>query len=495
MSSLSKKVFSDNLVVMTGEVILRVFYFAFFIVYVRLLSPFELSVLPIFAMIAAVVATVSNLGLPVSVVREVPRLIDDDREIALSLIQSSTALSVLVALFFSILAYVLAPIIAGVVLKSWESAYIIQWMSVGFFLYAVDVALSYNMRALSQFHGLTVKNTVLGISERLLGIAFYLIWGIKGLVMGFNVSLILGVSLSLYFLRGVLFKRVKKHSRTNLVKFSFPYYIEGFLTFLQGQADQVIVATFFSPLVLAKYYVAKRLSDSVELFKESLDQTLTPALSKLSNLGKSGMEDGLRKAVTIISFFAVPLCLLASSCSYAFLFLAGKGSYLDATGIAVLLCVSAVFLFFIVPVTRCIFVLAKPVEKLKLTAVQSICFVGFLILFVSALDIVGAALGRLAYVSLSLVYALFVLKRIIRVRLDLGTIGKSILASLAMALFVASAQLVYFSIYLVPVYILGGCILWIFTSLVLLKKSEIQTIVSVLPKSKTILGFVSRFGN
>jgi O-antigen/teichoic acid export membrane protein len=492
MSGLSRKVFSDNLLVMSGEVFLRAVYLFAFVIYARLLSPFELATLPVFALLSAMTAMVSNLGLPLAVVREVPRLLETDPNKALAFLRSSAVCSIIGALCFSLVALLFAPGIARLFLKDSECGYVIRLMSAGFFLYAVDLVFSYSLRALLQFRTLTIKNAVLGVSQRVLSISLFLIWGIKGLVIGIDISLALGVSFSLYVLRNSLFRKVQGYPVRDLLKFSFPYYAEGFLTFFQGQADQLIVATVLGPPILAAYYVAKRLADSVEIFKEAIDQTLTPALSKVSGLGRTTMERSFRKITTVISYFAVPLGLLAASSSFAFLYVTGKEKYLDGTSISTLLCISVIFTFYMVPVTRCIFVLAKPSDKLRLTAVQSFSFIGILLLSVNFLGVTGVALGRLTYTVGSLVYALRVLGRIMEVRINGKAIRNSLLASMTMALFVGSIQMLHFDIYIVPIIIAVGLILWLGIILVVINNDDLDLITSMLPRNRPVQYIIDR---
>jgi len=59
--SLSQKVFSDNLKLTSGQITLRVFSILFLIFYARVLTPFELSVLPVFAVIAGMSTLLFNI--------------------------------------------------------------------------------------------------------------------------------------------------------------------------------------------------------------------------------------------------------------------------------------------------------------------------------------------------------------------------------------------------------------------------------------------------
>jgi len=145
-----------------------------------------------------------------------------------------------------------------------------------------------------------------------------------------------------------------------------------------------------------------------------------------------------------------------------------------------------------VPVTRCIFVLAKPSDKLRLTAVQSFSFIGILLLSVNFLGVTGVALGRLTYTVGSLVYALRVLGRIMEVRINGKAIRNSLLASMTMALFVGSIQMLHFDIYIVPIIIAVGLILWLGIILVVINNDDLDLITSMLPRNRPVQYIIDR---
>lgn len=481
MKSLSQKVFSDNLKVTSGQVILRVFSILFLIFYARVLTPFELSILPVFAVLAGISTLLFEFGLFPTLVREVPKLLEKDREKAISLLHTSSLIIAIGVAIFSTLTFLFSSKIASIFFKEPEFAYLIELMSIGFFLTGLNDILTADMRATSEFGKLTLRNITFRISQRVLGIALFFIWGIRGLIIGFNLGIAIGVIMSIYFLRRYLFTRFRWYPIKELLKFSFPYYIEGYLHYFRNQGDQLIVGAFLSPAHLSAYYIARRLFDNLDIFRISIDQTITPALSKLSSSGAKRVEESFTKISILFPYFVIPLCFLAASLSFAFVNLAGGEKYLNATIPAIILCFTLLLYFFMIPLSRSIFVLGNPVERLKITAIHSFLILLFLILLTRNLGILGVALSRLLAVIVTLIYAYFALRKLMVIKFDSKAVTNSLFASMVMASIISFAQIIYYKLYLVPLYAAIGILVFFFLFVKMLRKHELELIKSVLP--------------
>ena len=114
MGNLSQKVFSDNLKVTSGQVILRVSSILFLIFYARVLTAFELSVLPIFAIIGGMSTLLFNFGLFPTLVREVPKLLEKDKSRAISLLHTSSLIIAIGVGVFAILTFLFSGKIASI---------------------------------------------------------------------------------------------------------------------------------------------------------------------------------------------------------------------------------------------------------------------------------------------------------------------------------------------------------------------------------------------
>jgi len=439
MGNLAQKVFSDNLKVTSGQVIFKVSSIVFLIFYARVLTPFELSVLPIFAIIGGMSTLLFNFGLFPTLIREVPKLLEKDKSRAISLLHTS------------------------------------------FFLSGLNQILTYAMRATSEFGKMVLRNITLGIAQRLLGIALFFIWGIKGLIIGFNLGIGIGVVMSLYFLRSYIFRRFRWYPIKKLLKFSFPYYIESFLMYFRSQGDQLIVGTFLSPAALSAYYVARRLFANLDLFRESIAQTIAPALARISDSKQQRIEQSFKKINNLLSYFAIPLCFLAASLSFAFVNLVGGEKYLNAMFPAAILCFTLLLYFFLGPLNGAVLVLGKPVERFKITAVQSFSILLFLTLLIRNFGISGAAFSQLLAITVTLVYSYFTLRKLMVIRLDIRAIGNSFFASAVMASVISFAQVIFYKLYLIPLYAFIGVFAFFLLFIKMLRNEDLEIIEDVLP--------------
>jgi len=487
MGNLSQKVFSDNLKVTSGQIILRVSSIGFLILYARVLTPFELSVLPIFTIIGGMSTLLFNFGLFPTLVREVPKILEKDREKAISLLHTSSLIITLGVAIFSVFTFLFASKIASIFFKESNFSNFIELMSAGFFLMGVNQIFNYNMTATSEFGKLTLKNIGSRLCQKILGIALFFLWGIKGLIIGFNLGIAIGIVMSIYFLRRYIFKRFRWYPLKKLLKFSFPYYIESFLMYFRRQGDQLIVGAFLNPADLSAYYIAARLFDNLNLFKESISQTIAPALAKVSDSEPKRMKKSFRKINTLLSYFAIPLCFLAASLSFAFVNLVGGKKYFNAAIPAAILCFVMLLYFLIIPLNRCVFILGKPIERLKITAVQSFSMLLFLFLLIRDFGISGVAFSRLVAMILTMIYAYFALRKLMLIRLDIVAIGNSLFASVVMASIISFAQIIFYKLYLIPLYAFIGISIFFLLFIKTLRNEDLEIIKDVLPMRKKII--------
>jgi O-antigen/teichoic acid export membrane protein len=199
VTNLYQKVFSDNLKVSSGQVILRALAIPFLIFYARVLTPFELSVFPIFTVLAAMSTVFFNFGLFPTIVREVPKLLNNNKEKAISLLQTGSLIVAIGVVIFTILTFILSAWIASVFFKGSEHANIIKLMSIGFFFFGLFTIIKYNFAATSEFGKLALTSVISGIMFKVFPIIFYLLWGVTGLIIGMDSALGVTVFISLFF--------------------------------------------------------------------------------------------------------------------------------------------------------------------------------------------------------------------------------------------------------------------------------------------------------
>jgi predicted lysophospholipase L1 biosynthesis ABC-type transport system permease subunit len=78
------------------------------------------------------------------------------------------------------------------------------------------------------------------------------------------------------------------------------------------------------------------------------------------------------------------------------------------------------------------------------------------------------------------------------VRINGKAIRNSLLASMTMALFVGSIQMLHFDIYIVPIIIAVGLILWLGIILVVINNDDLDLITSMLPRNRPVQYIIDR---
>jgi len=301
--------------------------------------------------------------------------------------------------------------------------------------------------------------------SKVLSIAFLLLnLGLWGVVLGSLIGDFCGFSLfSGYILRscgtpsfGFSLKRI--------LGFSWPIYLSSWAGFGYNWFDRALLVAYVPLAEVGVYNVAATAFGVMASIPGAISTALFPQYSELQ--GRDGMRS-LEKAVSTasryVSYVVVPLAVgLAATARPAISLFAGRTYETGAIPLAILslfgavTCVGAALsdIFSIAERTR--------VSGLLSLIVVSIS-VSLGILLIPSTGVLGATFLKGVAMVLGLVLMLGVLKRmrLFAVSFDFEALWKSWFASFIMAVAVLGFQLLLYSKYLLPLYILAGVVVYL----------------------------------
>ncbi|MEN6304000.1 MAG: oligosaccharide flippase family protein [Armatimonadia bacterium] len=403
----------------------------------RLLPARELAVWPLCLSLGAAVAAVASFGLGDTFIRLVPAMVArGEQDEAARLLKTGLLVNLSACLGLSVVVYLLSEQTARYLLHDEAMTSLVRGMAPAAFFIACSERLNWAMQAVQEFGRRALINGLTGIIRTPLALGLcLLLHSPRGVILALTFTPLLSCLLSVLWLwphlrRGAGFTPVGQ-----VLSFSLPYYGVSLIGLICGRMNQLIIALFVAPEVLATYFVAGSISGYVSSLDRFAIEATTPKLSEKGALaaGIHETEAVFRKCTRYVFLGLIPLHFLVAVAATPLLQLYGGSQYAGAGPVLAVLCMGLLFVLLYDLQRAHIQVFAEPLHLLWLSVSQSLVNIILLVLLVPALGALGAALvDALVGLSLLIVSALM-LRRTMVVRYDLQALWIALSASLAAA--------------------------------------------------------------
>jgi O-antigen/teichoic acid export membrane protein len=361
----------------------------------RILTLEEMAVFAVYSSLCAVQAMVCSLGLLTTCTRELPALTGrGDEEGASRMLR--TALVTNASLSFALacgLALAARPL-SLLFLKTDAYAPAFRIVAVGVFLWNLYEANQIILVALQRFGAYGKNNVICAIAQRVSSLVLFVILagrghGLLGYVAGYAAGTLVGVGFGLGAMKDLLTRRSGFAPLGPLLRFSAPFYADGYLRYLYMQADQLLIGIFLPPQVLSLYFVAKRFA---MYYQQTVASSIDPALAKVAEIrdrGREAVAKTLRSASRYFALAFIPFAAGTAALSPFFLYLAGGEPYREAAVVLALLSISVALYAAFNLVTGYVYVLGVPADRLRHNLVTGL---SQLVLMAALLALVGAGI-------------------------------------------------------------------------------------------------------
>ncbi|MBU8869987.1 MAG: oligosaccharide flippase family protein [Gemmatimonadales bacterium] len=397
-----------------GTKILGVLTLAFF---ARYLSKEELSILPVYEMMAALAAIFFGFGIHPTILRLLPDKLENEPEEARGLACTSGLILLIGSLCFSVSIFVLADRASLILFENIDFSQYLRILTLGFFFAANRNTTQYFLWASSRFDKLSVVRIVAAVGRTIFGVTLLLMNGLKGLAIGLVINEGICLFLSLYFLRDILFQGgIVWHSPSDIIKRSLPFYFESYLIYFRSQGDNWIVATMLGPAAISTYFVAKRLPQMLLMFRESVDKIVTSEISRRKS-DPQGIRNYIHDLYGVLAHTATPFVWLLVGLLPSFIYVIAGREYSGAIIPGILLCFLQLNLFHSIPLGRGIFITRPPNTRVILTSIESVILIALLFTLSPILEESGVALSRLSASWLGLSISYFLMRKTLRIEI------------------------------------------------------------------------------
>lgn len=403
----------------------------------RLLPARELALWPLCLTLGASVAAVASFGLGDTFVRVVPAMkARGEHARAAMLLKTGLLVNVSACVGLSFVVYLLSAQTARYLLHDETMTVLVRGMAPAAFFIACSERLNWAMQAVQEFGKRALINALTGIirTPLALGLCLFL-HSPRGVILALTFAPLLSCVLSALWLWPHLRQGKGLEPAGQLLNFSLPFYGVSLIGLVCGRMNQLIIALFVAPEVLATYFVAGSISGYVMALDRFAIEATTPKLSEKGALaeGIHETEAVFHKCTRYVFLGLIPLHFLVAVAATPLLQLYGGSQYAGAGPVLAVLCMGLLFSLLYDLQRAHVQVFAQPLHLLWLSVVASVVNIIFLVLLVPPLGAFGAALVD-ALVGLALfIISVFMLRRTMRVSYDLQALWIALTGSLAAA--------------------------------------------------------------
>ena len=427
--------FKNVLSLFSANIVVKALGIFSVMVLIRFLTKEELSLLPNYAVVAALAITVSNFGIFPTLIREIPLLLQERKFAeARAMINTSLLIILPVLTIVSAVSYVFSEELASYLLGDESYTLHFKIMAVSFVFSGIRQFFDYGYWAYNMFKEQSHLLFIEGLVKVVLNIVGVIFFGALGLVVSLALTSLVSCFVSIYYFRSILFApNFRFTSVKKLLLDSAPYYLEGYLMYFRTQGDQLFVSTFLGPEKLAFYFVAKKLYDILQIFTQPLDKVFTNSLAKLrSKLDE--YSNLVSEIFTLNIYLCVPFFALCIGLTPIFINIIAGSGYQETLPTSILLTLTLLIYFLQISTFRgAIFLLKSPTSRFKLTIVESGSLAVFCLVLIHPLGVEGVALARLLTVLTTGFYSYYYTRQDISLVLE----RKPILVILVVSTFIA----------------------------------------------------------
>lgn len=409
--------------------------FYIFVTKTGTLTQTDLGVLSILTFLTTTFSDLTRLALPTALTKFASENLGKNQLEEAAAIQKTVTRTMLV---LSIIGLVIMAIVSGPLSQYfWITptyAPIIILMATYGSLFNLILLYKSGLQALRLFGKMATITLIFSISSRTIAAILALLHlGVLGVSIGYISGAVIALSAAIIFFYHRLPRPNDNAPLRPILHFSLPLFFSQIVILVLHWADTVILASMTSNYALVGiYYIVVRSIQVLSIIWIPITVTIFPVLSARYGLhDPKSIGNILRDSSRYLLYMLFPVCLgLALIAPTALTLFYGPSYTPGATPLAILSIASIILALYSL-FTATIIAIGKTKDVLKIDTVSALLSIALLIVLVPFLEATGAALTRLIVQMISLMLAIYVLRRHIKVQLDKEAAWKSFVASTA----------------------------------------------------------------
>jgi O-antigen/teichoic acid export membrane protein len=380
----------------------------------RLLTMEQMAVFALYSTLCALLTPVCSLGLLTSCIKLLPGLLaKDDHAGAALLLRRAACVYVAGASVVTVALLLGAGLIGRLLLRSSDLSGDVRAACLAAFCFGLYEASQLLLSALQRFGRVGAYNVAAALTQRILSLGLFFVFGLRGYLAGFAIGSLAGAALGIATIIPLMRKNESSPAQsgasdqgaTGTIIYSLPFYADGYLRYFYMQADQLLVALFLGPADLSLYFVAKRFIQYAQVLVSSLVDPLGTKAAQMRETDPSALERTFRISLRYFVLLFLPLSVLLASTSPFLLLLVGGERYTSASWALALLFLSVPFFAVFSHLWTFAYVLGRPADRLTINLVSSFSQAAAIIALMPFLHLAGLALARAVGFAVAMVFA------------------------------------------------------------------------------------------
>lgn len=330
-----KKFISDSLVYSIPTFVSRGLAIILVPLYTRVLNPSDYGSLDLLTAFGSIVNLTIALEVSQGVARFYPNEPDPDRKIVYA--SSAFWFTVVCYSVFSVLMLVLSSDIASLVMGRdglvHEFQIGIAYIWINGIFYLVQNQLRWELRS-HQFAIVSLITVVVGAFVSV-WFAYFLRWGLMGVLLGGTLSYLLATALGLFWLRHSFQLRFSILQLWEMLRYSTPLVFSSTAVWLSLYIDRIMINNLLSIEELGLYSIGYRLSSIASLITVGFQSALTPLIYTYYQEPETKLQ--ISRIFRLFLFIALSIFLALSAFSQDLVRLLATPDFYDGTKVVVFL--------------------------------------------------------------------------------------------------------------------------------------------------------------
>jgi O-antigen/teichoic acid export membrane protein len=410
------------------------------------LTQTDIGTLSILSFLAATFSLLTLLALPFALTKFASEKLGENQKGEVAAIQKTVTKTVLM---LSIVGFAIAALSSQLLSRYlWNNpdyALFIILILIYAFIFNMITLCTRTLQALYLFGKMAALTIIFIVSSRTVAtLMAFLRIGVAGVLIGYIIGSLMALTAAMKFLLGKMPKTTKNMPLKPLLYFGLPLFFSSLALLVLSWADVVIITSFTGDYSLAGvYYIVINSVGALSILWIPMMTTIFPALSAQHSLKDlKSISNILRTTSRYVVYTIFPICLgLAITAPTALTFFYGAGYTKGAIPLAVLSIASIIIALYSL-FTTTLSAIGKTGQIMKINVISALSAILLLVALVPFLEILGAALARLTTQIISLVLAIYGVRKEIRIRIDKEALWKSALASTATVPFLLALELI-----------------------------------------------------
>lgn len=433
----------------------------------RTLTKMEMGITVALSLTLSIAQLLSDLGFSRGLTKHIAEYRGRDADYS-PILFSGLLVKTSTASVLAIFCAVVAPQLSQVLLGSDKYAILFQLLSIHVLSTCIYTTLDSFFLGLNKIRQMAILNVTDAIITQISAVALLIHgFGLIGLIVGWIIGDLAYIIVSVSIL--IKGRHIGKHSLKRigqflmmLAKFSWPLFLANIVAFIYNWFDRVILLTYIPLIEVAVYSVALQAFSVIYIMPRALSITLFPYYSE--QYGRNRQDSvlvGVHATTRYIALLYTPLALGLVATARPVITLFAGSVYAKGDVILGILSLLGGISSMIVAFggLLLVFNMTRTVLFINIASLGvSMVMLPFLL---PSLGAPGMAIAKGVGMIMSLVLTIVALRKRMPIKIDKAAVWKSWCAAIIMFVVVSLIEYMYFSRYLLPLYILVGGITYV----------------------------------